>query len=102
MASSRPGFLDRFREVIGAAGGEAAVPGFRQSVGGEKKNGRRAKSADLASSGVAIQNRHLGIHENDVVGTLLELLNRLRAVLHFVDDAGGIFQVAADKETIFL
>src|SRR5580698_6599032 len=94
--------LDGLGQMFGAAGREGAVARVTEGVSGEQENGHGAKRADLASSGVAIQDGHFGVHENDVVSTLLEQLNRLRAVLHFIDDAAGAFQVAADQETIFL
>ena len=101
IASSRVAFLIGFVRWSVHPAAKLRSLASRNAWAVSRKMGVGAERAHLAGCGIAVQNRHLSVHENHVVGTLLELLHRLRAVLHFVDDAAGILQVAADQEAIF-
>ena len=91
--------LDRLGQIRGAASGQAglAVALEGGSCKGDDRGGRTAvfdlPSADRSSSGEAVHNGHLAIHEHQVVAAFLEHLAGPQTRLGHVDPVGGVLEI---------
>ena len=102
MASSNVAFLMGLVRCSVQPAAKLRSLASSKGMGGQQKNGRDAERADLASGGIAIQDRHFSVHKHQVIGALFESIDGLCAVFHFINGAAGILQIAADEKAVLL